>query len=47
MGPPVDDVFLLDSPDLPVQAAQKGLEQAIEAARVPDLLEALRVAEGR
>ena len=28
------------------QAAQKGLEQAIEAARVPDLLEALGVAEG-
>lgn len=28
------------------EAAQKGLEQAIEAARVPDLLEALRVAEG-
>jgi len=28
------------------QAAQKGLEGAIEAARVPDLLEALKVAEG-
>ena len=28
------------------EAAQKGLEQAIEAARVPDLLEALGVAEG-
>lgn len=28
------------------EAAQKGLEGAIEAARVPDLLEALKVAEG-
>ena len=31
-------------PDL--EAAQQGLEEAIEAARVPDLLEALKAAEG-
>ena len=28
------------------EAAQKGLESAVEAARVPDLLEALKIAEG-